>query len=164
MIGLVLFLAFTVIPALELWLLIELGGVIGGAETVAYVIALGLAGAWLGKRAGFSVARELAEDLRTGKAPADRLVEGALVLVGSVLLITPGVLTDATGVLLFIGPFRRWLAPRLKRLALRALERRGLKLGNLSTGPGFHPGGGPGFPKQPDPEKKVGPKFEHPVR
>ena len=135
MIALVLFLAFTVIPALELWLLIEIGGRVGGWETVAYVVVMGMLGAWLGKRAGFAVLRELFDDLRVGRPPADRLVEAGLVLAGAVLLITPGVLTDAAGTLVFVGPVRRWLAPRVKNATLAWLTRRGVKLGTLAPGP-----------------------------
>jgi UPF0716 family protein affecting phage T7 exclusion len=75
------------------------------------------------------------ESLRTGQAPADKLVEGALVIIGSVLLVTPGVLTDATGILLFIPPFRRWLAPRVKRAGLAWAMRRGLQVGTAGPGP-----------------------------
>lgn len=158
MITLVLFLAFTLIPALELWLLIEVGRVIGGAETVLYIVALGILGAWLGKRAGFGVMRQLFEDLRTGVPPADRLVEAALVLVGSVLLITPGVLTDVTGVLLFIAPVRRWLAPHAKNVVLRWLARKGVVLGTLAPGPGFHEAGRAAAEKREGAPKR----FEHP--
>jgi UPF0716 protein FxsA len=132
---LILFLAFTVIPAVELLALIEIGKVVGGPETVAYVIGIGLLGGWLGKRAGVSVLREVFDTLRQGKAPADKLVEGALVLVGSVLLITPGVLTDVTGIFLFIPPFRRWLAPRVKHAVLAWATRRGVQVGTAGPGP-----------------------------
>lgn len=140
MIGILLFLAFTVVPAAELWLLIEIGRVVGGWETVAYVIAVGMLGAWLGKRAGFGVMRQIAEDLRGGVPPADRLVEAGLVLVGSVLLITPGVLTDLVGILLFVAPVRRFLAPRVKGRVLAWLQRRGVVFGPLGAGPGFEEG------------------------
>ena len=132
---LVLFLAFTVVPALELWGLIEIGERVGGLETTLYVVAIGIAGAWLGKRAGVQVLREIFDGLRQGIPPADKLVEGGLVLVGSVLLVTPGVLTDITGILLFIPPFRRWLAPRVKRWGLAWALRRGLKVGTAGPGP-----------------------------
>jgi UPF0716 protein FxsA len=131
----VLFLAFTVVPAFELWALIEIGQRVGGLETMLYVVGVGLLGAWLGKRAGVTVLREVFEALREGAAPADKLVEGALVLVGSVLLVTPGVLTDLTGILLFVPPLRRWLAPRVKRAALAWATRRGVQVGTAGPGP-----------------------------
>lgn len=131
----VLFLVFTVVPALELWMLIEIGQRFGGLETMLYVVAMGVLGAWLGKRAGLAVLRDLFASLRGQAEPADKLVEGALILVGSVLLITPGVLTDATGILLFLPPFRRWLAPRVKRAALAWAVRRGIQVGAAAPGP-----------------------------
>jgi len=136
MIALGLFLAFTLVPILETWLIIEVGRVIGSWETVAWLVAMGFAGAWLGKRAGVGVLRELQEDLRGGRSPADRLWEGALVLVGSVLLVTPGFLSDLLGVLLFVGPFRRWLVPRLKRWVLARVTVAGVHIGPAGPGPG----------------------------
>ncbi len=132
---LILFLLFTVVPAVELWMLIEIGRQIGGFETMLYVVAVGVLGAWLGKNAGVSVLRELFASVREGAPPADKLVEGALVLVGSVLLVTPGVLTDVTGILLFFPPFRRWLAPRVKRAVLAWATRRGVQVGTVGPGP-----------------------------
>lgn len=148
---LVLFLLFTVVPAIELWMLIEIGQRVGGVQTMLYVVTIGVLGAWLGKRAGVTVLRELFASLREQAPPADKLVEGALVLVGSVLLVTPGVLTDLTGIVLFIPPFRRWLAPRVKRAALAWAVRRGIKVG--AAGPG------PRAKERHEAEKKV---FTHP--
>jgi UPF0716 protein FxsA len=135
MTALVLFLLFTVVPTIETWLLIRIGSVVGATETVAYLVGMGILGAWLGKRAGFTVMRQLFDGLRVGEPPADRLVEAGLVLVGSVLLVTPGVLSDLTGMLLFVGPFRRFLAPRVKALALAWIQRRGVVVGPMGPGP-----------------------------
>lgn len=135
MIGIVLFLLFTVVPALEIWLLIEAGRVFGGAQTVAWLLVMGLLGSWLGKRAGFAVLRDIPAALQKGESPSDKLVEAGLVLVAAVLLVTPGVLTDAAGLILFIGPFRRWLAPRIRVMAGRWLVARGVQLGTPRAGP-----------------------------
>lgn len=145
---LILFLMFTVIPMLETWLIVKVGSVIGATETVLSLVAAGALGAWLGKRAGFSVLRQVSADLQKGIPPADRLIEAALVLVGAVLLITPGYLSDVFGLLLFIGPIRRFLAPRLKSAALRWLTRSGVKLGPS----------GPIRPPSAEP-----PRFDHPI-
>jgi UPF0716 protein FxsA len=163
--GLVLFLLFTVVPAVETYLLVTIGGWVGAGETVVYLLAMGLLGAWLGKRAGFAVMREVFADLQKGVPPADRLVEAALVLVGSVLLVTPGVLTDVTGTVLFIGPARRWLAPRVKRRVLAWLTRRGVQVGAAGPGPGAPDGWrqGAGAPPAPPPRKPRA-SFEHPTQ
>lgn len=159
MMGVILFLLFTLIPAVETWLIVRIGSVIGATETVAYLVAAGLLGAWLGKRAGVSVLRQIMAELQQGIPPADRLVEGALVLVASVLLLTPGYLTDLMGMLLFIGPIRRFLAPRIKSLALRWLMERGMKVGAAGPGPGAPPHPVPGDADRP---VRGGP-FRHPV-
>lgn len=153
MTGLALFLLFTVVPALETWGIIEIGKVFGGWETALYLVLMGILGAWLGKRAGFAVLRDVFAGLAAGEPPADRLVEAGLVLVGAVLLITPGVLTDVVGILLFIAPVRRWLAPRVKVAALTWLTRRGVKVG--SAGPG---------PRAREKKKVESAGFEHPVQ
>ncbi len=108
-----LFLLFTVVPAIELFLLLQMGSFLGPMPTFLFVLGTGILGAWLAKREGFAVLRQLQQDLGKGLPPATRLVEGALVLAGGMLLITPGVLTDLTGILLLMPPVRRSLAPRL---------------------------------------------------
>ena len=130
-----LFLLFTVVPAVETWGIIQVGSRVGATETVAWLIAAGLLGAWLGKRAGLGVLREVQDGLVRGVPPADKLVEGVLVLVGAILLVTPGLLTDVVGLALFIAPLRRWLAPRLKAMALGWLTQRGVRVGTAGPGP-----------------------------
>jgi UPF0716 protein FxsA len=139
-IGPALFLAFTVVPIVETWLLIEVGGRVGAMETVAYIIGIGVLGAWLGKRAGFSVLRELQSELAAGRPPTDKLVEGVLVVVGSVLMIAPGVLTDVTGTLLFVAPLRRWMAPRLRAYVGRRVQVQAFPFGGRgASGPAPEP-------------------------
>ncbi len=158
MVGFSLFVAFTVIPAFETWLLIEIGQVVGGWQTVGWLVAMGLAGAALGKRAGSGVLRQIGEDLRGGKSPADSVVEGALVLVGSVLLITPGIMSDLTGLLLFLPPVRRFLAPRIKAAALRWLASRpGGFSGSVGT-----MGPGPAHRAEEEAAERVRKGFDHP--
>lgn len=116
-----LLLLFTIVPAIELFLLIELGKLIGAVETVLIIVATGSVGAFLAKREGLGVVRQLQQDTTQGLPPGDRIVEGLLVLVGGVLLITPGVLTDVTGFVLIMPWSRRFLAPRIKDWATRKL-------------------------------------------
>jgi UPF0716 protein FxsA len=137
--GLALFLLFTAVPALETWLLIEAGRVIGGWETVGWLLLMGVLGAWLGKRAGFRVWAEIQGDLAAGRSPADHLWEAALVLVGSVLLITPGFLSDVVGALLFVPPVRRALVPPLKRWVLARVTVHGVSVGEPAPGPAAPP-------------------------
>ena len=110
-----LLLAMVVIPAVELFLLLQLGAWMGPWQTFALVVVTGTVGAWLAKREGLGVLTSLRDELAQGLPPGSRLAEGALVLVGGILLITPGVLTDLTGFLFIAPPTRRWLAPRVVR-------------------------------------------------
>ena len=101
-----LILIFVLTPIIELFLLIELGRVIGTWNIIFIVVVTGVVGAMLAKSQGLSVLRGMQMDLMNGILPADRLFDGALVLVGGVLLITPGVITDLLGFILLI-PFTR---------------------------------------------------------
>ena len=160
-----LFLLFTLVPALELFILVKVGGVIGPLPTVAMVVALGMLGASLAKRAGLGMLRQLNEDLARGIPPADRVVEALLILIGGVLLVTPGLLTDAAGLLLLVPPLRRALVPVLKGWLVKRFLGKG---GFLYASEGFsfrvgapEPASGP-VPSERDDEPRR-PRFDHPV-
>lgn len=108
-----LLLLFTVVPAIELFLLLQIGAWLGPTTTFLLILLTGLVGATLAKREGISVLRDLQGELAKGLPPGSRIVEGVLVLVGGLLLITPGVFTDLVGVLLIVPPTRKFLAPRV---------------------------------------------------
>lgn len=110
-----LFLLFTVVPLVELAVLLQLGRWIGVGPTIGIVLATGLLGAFLARLAGASVLRKLREEMRLGRVPSDALVEGALVLAGGALLLTPGLLTDLAGFALLFPPSRAYLRERLKQ-------------------------------------------------
>ena len=112
-----LFLLFTVVPAVELYLLIQLGGALGAGPTIAIVLTTGLLGASLAKREGGRVFGEWQASLQRGELPKEGLVSSLLVLVGGVLLVTPGVLTDVFGITMLIPPIRRAFAGVLNRYA-----------------------------------------------
>jgi UPF0716 protein FxsA len=116
-----LFLLFTIVPTVELYLLIQIGKQIGGIQTIAIVIAMGMLGAALARAEGLRVLREWQEALGRGTVPADGVVSGVLILLGGVLLITPGVLSDIAGLLLFIPPVRRAVAHYVTRRLERAV-------------------------------------------
>ena len=109
-----LFLLFTLVPAIELALLIELGQILGAVPTVALILFTGAVGAALARSQGFAVLQRIQVEAAKGFPSGDRLVEGLLIVVGGVLLVTPGVITDGLGLALIAPPTRRWLAPRLK--------------------------------------------------
>jgi UPF0716 protein FxsA len=120
-----LFLLFTIVPIIEVWLLIKVGRVIGALPTVAILLAISMAGAWLARSQGFRVMVNLRDELAAGRIPAAQLLDGAMILTGGILLLTPGFFTDFIG-LFFLIPFTRTV---LKQLLRRWLERRFLQGG-----------------------------------
>ncbi len=103
-------LLFTIVPLLELYLLLLLGELMGFWPTVGLVLLTGVVGAWLAKSEGLRVFRKWQAALAEGRMPEEGVLGGLLVLVGGVLLVTPGVLTDVTGLLLLLPPSRRLIA------------------------------------------------------
>lgn len=118
-----LFILFAVIPVIEIYLLIKVGSLIGALPTVALLLSISMTGAWLVRHQGFEILRRIQAELAQGRLPAAELLDGAMVLAGGVLLLTPGFFTDFLG-LLFLIPFTRavikqfaglWLQRRLSR-------------------------------------------------
>jgi UPF0716 protein FxsA len=101
-----LFLLFTLVPFIEVYILIRVGSHIGFWETVCIVIMTGMIGAWLARQQGSHLFRKLLQDIQQGRLPADTILDGVLVLIGSVLLITPGFITDIFGIGLIFPPTR----------------------------------------------------------
>lgn len=119
---LLLFLLFTLMPLLELWLLFQLSGVFGFWTTIAVVLLTGFVGAWLAKMQGWLTMFRIRSELASGKLPAEAMGDGVMLLVAGVLLITPGVITDVVGLSLLLPPVRvvvrkllkHWLAKHVK--------------------------------------------------
>lgn len=118
-----LFLIFSVVPIIELYLLIRVGKLIGALPTVALLLVVSLAGAWLVRSQGFVILRRIQDELAMGRLPAAGLLDGALVLLGGLLLLTPGFFSDVVGLFFIIHPTRAvikqflglWLQNRLAR-------------------------------------------------
>ena len=106
-----LFFFFSILPSLELWLLFQGKAQIGLMETIWLVLLTGIVGASMAKRQGFLVIQELQQQTNSGQMPGQTVVEGLLVLIGGVLLITPGIMTDAFGFSLIIPFTRKLWAP-----------------------------------------------------
>ena len=102
---LALLIAFIVVPIVELWIVFQVGDLVGLAPTLVLLVVMSVAGAWLVKREGKAAWQRFRAALGT-KLPAVEVVDGALVLVGGTLLLTPGFLTDAVGLLLVLPPTR----------------------------------------------------------
>jgi UPF0716 protein FxsA len=111
----VIALVFVVIPLVEIYVAIQVGHVIGALNTIALLIAISIVGAWLAKRAGFTVIQRVRTRLERGEVPGKELVDGLLVLSAGVLLFVPGFVTDAVGVILLLPPVRAFVRGRLRR-------------------------------------------------
>lgn len=113
-----LVLLFTIVPIVEIYLLLGLGSLLGFWPTLGIVVGTALLGSFLSKREGLRVWREYQQALAQMRMPEEGILSGLLVLVGAVLLVTPGVLTDLAGLLLMVPQVRRaaagWLEKRLR--------------------------------------------------
>jgi UPF0716 protein FxsA len=151
----VLLLAFLAVPVLEIYVIIQVGEAIGGWPTVALLLAESVLGAWIVRREGRRAWRALRETFSDGGMPDRELADAALVLVGGVLLLTPGFVTDFFG-FVFVLPFtrplvRRLLARYVARQVSRARDRGSLRFGQPGR---TYYGPGPAGP-DPDPEPRV---------
>lgn len=119
---LALLLGFVVLPLVEIYLISLVGHVLGLPATLAVLLLVSVLGATVVKREGLRTWRELRSATAAGKLPTRPLADGALVLVGGALLLTPGFLTDALGALLVLPATRsiarRWLTGYATRRAL----------------------------------------------
>lgn len=150
MLPLALVLAFLLMPVLEIYVIIQVGALIGGWQTAALLLAESMLGAWIVRREGRRAWRSLRETFGRGSMPDRELADAALVLVGGVLLLTPGFVTDVFG-FLFVLPFTRPVVRRL--LAVYAARR--VKIAERRMGPMFAQGGG--FPPGMFPQGTGGP-------
>lgn len=105
-----LLLLFILVPLVEVYLLIEIAGMIGFWNTVGIVVLTGLLGAALVKAQGPKAWFEVVKAMREGRPPGIELLAGALFLVGAAFLLTPGVITDGVGFLLMVPIVRKGVA------------------------------------------------------
>ena len=110
--------AFILMPIIELAVLLKLHEVAGFVNTLAIVIITGFVGAFLARAQGLMVLAQIRRDLAEGRIPAPRLMDGVMILIAGVLLITPGLITDTAGFLLLIpvvrSIIRAWLRRKLE--------------------------------------------------
>lgn len=152
--GWLIALALLVVPVVEIFVIIQVGQVIGAWPTVALLIFESALGAWLVKREGRRAWNALRTSMQTALMPGKELADAALVLIGGTLLLTPGFVTDIFG-FFFILPFTRPIARRL----LSGLVTKRL-LASASGGPltGFMPGGPASGPASGPADDARGPK------
>ena len=110
-----LFLAFTIIPIIEIYLLIEIGSMFGALIAVALVILTGFLGAFLARMQGLQTLYRIQESLREGRMPSGELLDALLIGIAGLVLLTPGFLTDSAGFLLLIPATRNAIKNWLRR-------------------------------------------------
>lgn len=122
-------LAFVVVPIVELAVILRVGSLIGVGPTVLVLVVDSVLGAVLVRREGRRAWRAFRRALEEARWPGDEVVQGALVLVGGALLLTPGFVTDAAGLLALLPPTRALASRRLRRRldprSARSARRRG---------------------------------------
>lgn len=131
-----LFVLFVVVPLIEIYVLIQVGQVIGPWWTILLLVADSLFGTWLIRREGGRAFAGLRAALDSGRMPARELADGALILIGGTLMLSPGFVTDAFGILLIL-PFTR---PAFRGVLTRIVTAR--LLASSRTGNARRPGPG----------------------
>ncbi len=140
-----LLVAFIAVPLAEIYVLIQVGQVIGAWWTILLLVVDSILGSWLLKREGGRAWRSLQVAISEGRMPARELADGILIVIGGTLMISPGFVTDAFGILLIL-PFTR---PIGRRLLTGFISRRIAVAG----GGGF--GSAPGDARRPGPSGDV---------
>ena len=149
-----LFLMFTAVPAAELYFLIQAGKSIGVINTIYIVLLTGVVGAYFAKQEGRAVLNSLNSKMQKGEVPTTKIMEGVLILVGGVLLVTPGFFTDFVG-LCFVFPLTRKLIvlifkERIKRKIAKGNFQFHTNINNQGFGSqGGFPGNQDGFSNNP---------------
>jgi len=104
------FIAFLIIPFVEIYLLLQIGGIVGVFPTIALVVLTAIVGAGLLRQQGLATWQRFQDNLAKGTLPAYEMVEGPILLVGGALLLTPGFFTDIIGFACLIPPMRKKIA------------------------------------------------------
>lgn len=108
-----LFLLFVLVPVAEIYVLVTVGSSIGPFPTIALVILTALAGAHLARMQGLSTMMRIRANLDQGFMPAEELLDGVLIFLAGMVLLTPGFLTDIAGLLILLPAtrnlFKQWL-------------------------------------------------------
>lgn len=118
-----LFLAFLLVPLVEIALFIQIGGLIGLWATLAIVVLTAVAGTMLVKSQGALVLSRLRDSFQTLRDPTEPLAHGAMILFSGALLLTPGFFTDTVGFLLLMPAVRSWLLREVaKRVTFTTMQ------------------------------------------
>jgi len=152
-------LLFVGVPLLELFILIQLGQVVGLWPTIGLVVLTGFAGATLARLEGIRTLWRIRGELAKGRLPGRALLDGTAVLLGGALLLTPGILTDLVGFSFLLPPTRRILLGRVQKSLEAQIKTGAVRVTHMT---GFSPGTNfgfgsppPGEPEHPDPSGEI---------
>ena len=127
-------LLFILTPLIELAILVYLGLLIGPWYTILIVVATGIIGAYMAREQGMATLAKIRGSVERGVMPSRELFEGLLVLIGGLMLLTPGVITDIIGFLLLVPQTRRPISWWMRRWIRRRLERGDIFYSDISFG------------------------------
>ena len=133
---LLLLVLFVVVPILELYVLIQVGQAIGPWWTILLLVLDSVIGAWLIKREGRRAWLALRGRIETGRMPARELADGALVMLGGALMLSPGFVTDALGIVLILPLTRPLFRGLITSYAVTQVTRRTGAAPGRTTRPG----------------------------
>ena len=111
----VLAFVFLVLPVVELAVILTVGRTIGVLNTLALLVLVSVAGAWLVKREGMGVWRRFRRQVEAGMVPAREVADGAMIMLAGAMLLTPGFVTDVVALLLLLPPVRAMVRASLIR-------------------------------------------------
>jgi UPF0716 protein FxsA len=106
----IIFIIVLIIPFAEIYLLLQVGGIIGALPTIFLVVFTAVLGSWLLKQQGFATLQRFQASLAQGVLPAQEMLEGVLILLGGALLLTPGFITDMIGFVCLVPQLRAKVA------------------------------------------------------
>jgi UPF0716 protein FxsA len=112
-----------IVPALEIGLLLLSGKTFGVPVTILLIIGTGVLGAWLAKKQGLRAIQQVQYQISRGQMPGDIIVDGLCILVGGVVLLTPGFITDAIGFFLLFPKTRRMIKPFILNIIRSLISR-----------------------------------------
>jgi len=125
----ILFVLLIAVPIAELYIIVQVAGALGFFETLGLLIAISIGGAILLKQQGLATWLRFHEALARGEIPARQVTDGVLIILGGALLLTPGFLTDAVGLVLLLPPTRAAIKAGSRRLLAGWAERRFVSVG-----------------------------------
>jgi UPF0716 protein FxsA len=130
-----------VAPIIELYVIVQVATVIGVLPTVLLIVLSAVVGAWLIKLEGLGVLRRMTNTIAAGNLPADEAIDGVMIVIGGMLMVLPGFISSAIGLLLLLPPVRALCRPLVRRWARHHLGQDRLVFFSSSDGRGGAVGG-----------------------